>query len=332
MKKTIIGLFMLCIVIFIAQRILRLNLQGQVFHFIVILIIILALMRKYKYHLFALPIAFHFNFTFFFSANQFFDIFSLAEIIIIFVTLLLLQNVKIVTPDKSLIKHRKTAMFYIITCFVINLFLLWKRLFVYQDTGNFFWLFRRTLNFSMYSFMFYTLFQRINTKKLLKVFDASLIAFAIIFSFSTIIYNPLYERGIDIAEQFESTTRNAGIFSGSCLLRSEIFLIPAFSKAWASLSVRPFITPGERLRMSESFFKSLHLSSFRKRSENCLMRVSCDIFTFNSSKIFYRIFTDIFPARRGPSKTPTRLFAWKTVLGLVLKVLVVPWAVWVQAG
>lgn len=173
-------------------------------------------LKNHKALLVLTPIFFYFNYYPIFQNTELLGLLDLTDITMICLSFLLIQNVRVNTSDKLLSKYKKAVMFYIILCLLINVFLLWKRHFIIENTYDLLNMITRSLKFSLYTFTLYAIFQRINSRGMLKTSETALIVFVFVFTISAMLYKPLLSMGIDIGVRMgNEDIRNAGIFNNN---------------------------------------------------------------------------------------------------------------------
>lgn len=182
------------------------------FYTSVLLILLFFGAKNYKILLILLPIFYHMNHAPLFQGIELFNLLNLTDITMIFISILLRNNVKKNNSDKLNKRYIKAALFYVAVCLTINIFLLSKSNIMFTDTFNLFNILTRSLRFGLYYFTLSTIFQRINSEEMINIFEVSLIVFVMFFSISTILYRPLQEIGIELSRVADRGGRTAGIF------------------------------------------------------------------------------------------------------------------------
>tara|TARA_B100000315_G_C14584917_1_gene592486 strand:- start:1481 stop:2728 length:1248 start_codon:yes stop_codon:yes gene_type:complete len=179
------------------------------FYGIFAILTISLLVKWFNIHIFALIIFTNFNLSILFPNNeQLFGIISIEQINLILLTLGLYFHVKKTSSNATFDKYKRISLLYLSISFVATLYAVTKSEFVIWETNDLYRIFRNTLTLTLTYTVLILLFNRINTKRIHKVLESSIIWYGIIFSLSTVFLTTYIKGDMEIG------IRSGGLFEG----------------------------------------------------------------------------------------------------------------------
>lgn len=190
--------------------------SSSVFYLFIILLLISFFQNRYEPYLFLVILLFNLNTQLIFSTHdELFGIIAIDEVNMIILSFILISSVKKTNPNKIIMKYQKTALSYLLVCILILIYTEVKNQYVVNMQRDYYLIIRITLRYIMYFTMFSILIKRITIKESYKVVHTVLITYAIFYSISALIYEPLYEIGLNISPESKFVDqRNTGLFVG----------------------------------------------------------------------------------------------------------------------
>lgn len=186
---------------------------GSIIFFIFILVTLMLFYQKRIYTLvFMLFLLFDANINFLFP-DQLFGLINYLEFLEILVLMLLMRSKYQLNVGSNFKKHKKVFLWYLIISLAFNIFSFYKYSFVLASEDDINTIIRRTLKFIILIYFFVEYLKRSSNKRFFDVVENVFVYFGIFYGFSTLIYYPLLNVGIDISFSKVALGRNYGVFA-----------------------------------------------------------------------------------------------------------------------